>query len=272
MFDETFFHGLIRKYVVVFGTLFNDIYVNRTDSSNATIQTIKVPLSYGPKEKFLARLKGDPNLDRPAIVLPRMSFEIVGMQYDSNRKLASTQKIVSVQDQSNLNYSFVPVPYNIAFRLSIMVKNAEDGTRIVEQILPYFTPEWTVPVNLIPEFNMVHDTPFVLTHVQTQDVYEGNFEQRRMVVWELDFTCRAFLYGSIKRQGLIKKAIINLFAPNTSITAAIANTTLVADETITVTPGLTANGEPATNTSSSINYLEIGPDDNYGFIVEFDDG
>ena len=158
-----FSHGIIRKHVIVFGSMFNDITIERKNAGTR-VQTLAVPIAYGPKQKFLVRLEADPNLDREiAISLPRLGFELAGITYDPSRKLNSTQKNSYVfSDKTLLRTQYTPVPYNIDFILSIMVKNADDGTQILEQILPYFKPEWNISVNLIPEMKIAMDVPTIL--------------------------------------------------------------------------------------------------------------
>lgn len=266
MFNSTFYHGTIRKYVTLFGTMFNDIHITR-DLSDGTISTLKVPLSYGPKEKALARLDANPQLDNSvAITLPRMGFEITSMSYDGTRKLQTLQKNVKHGD-GIATHQYVPVPYNISFTLYIMVKNAEDGTKIVEQILPYFTPDWTPTVDLIPEMGLKYDIPVVLLNALPQDTYEGDYSERRVLTWTLDFLLKGYVFGPVKQSGLITLADVNFFDVNSydSIDSAIgvANTA----STITVIPGLTANGQPTTNAELSISRSAISATDNYGYIT-----
>ena len=270
MFGKTWSHNVLRKYVVLFGTLFNNLYVTRQNSTGETIQTLKVPLSYGPKEKFLARLGGDPELNRKVgIVLPRMSFEMTSFEYDSSRKLNTLNKRYkqSATDADEVSYMYQPVPYNIGFTLYIMVKNAEDGTKIVEQILPYFTPEWTPTVELIPSIGATYDLPIILNSVNTEDSYEGNFETRRSIIWTLNFTMKGYVFGPIKKATLIKAAEIDV--RNTDASPLIANTSLANTALIEVTPGLLANGSPTSNAALSVPSSQIDATDNYGFITEF---
>lgn len=268
MFGRTFHHNTFRKYVILFGTIFNNIYVTRQNNIGETVQTLKVPLSYGPKEKFLARLEGNPDLNNKiAITVPRISFEMTSFQYDPDRKLNSLNR----RTKGNKS-QYQPVPYNIGFRLSVLVKNAEDGTKIVEQILPYFTPDWTASVHLVPDVEEdPWDIPIILNDVSCEDSYEGNFETRRAIIWTLDFTLKGYLFGPTKTTGssnLIKYIDVN-FRPSSNVTTA--NTTnSAAAETVHVYPGLTANGEPTSNAAQSINWSLINADDNYGFIHEFE--
>jgi hypothetical protein len=273
MFGNTFSHDILRKYVILFGTLFNNIYINRHDNTGKTEQTIKVPLSYGPKEKYLARLEGNPDLDNKiAMTVPRISFEMTSFQYDSERKLNTLNRTVK-----NNKYQYQPVPYNITFQLSILVKNADDGTKIVEQILPYFTPEWTASVHLIPDMeDDPWDIPIIMNSISSEDTYEGNFETRRAIIWTLDFTLKGYVFGPTKRigsgdgtdGGVIKYVDVN-FRPTKNV--ATANTTnTAATETVHVYPGLTVDGQPTANSAESIDWTLINATDNYGFIHEFE--
>ena len=166
MFYEQFYHSIIRKYVIAFGNLFNNIVIQRHDFSDNKLQSISVPIAYGPKESFLVRMRQDPDLDSEvAITLPRIGFQITSFNYEPNRKLSSTLKNIVLDDDNKRRKSqFVPVPYDIEFQLSVFVRNTDDGTQIVEQILPYFRPEFTTNVNIIPEMKLSVDTPVVLTN------------------------------------------------------------------------------------------------------------
>lgn len=272
MFGQTWQHSTLRKYVILFGTLFNNLYINRQNSTGETIQTMRIPLSYGPKEKFLARLDGNPTLDREvAVVLPRMAFEMVDLNYDPDRKMSTLNKIVSNgTSDSNLKYMYAPVPYNIQFNLYVMTKNAEDGTRIVEQILPYFTPSWTSTVNILPEMNHKIDVPLTLESVSQEDTYEGDFIERRAIIWTLTFTMKGQLFGPVREAGVIKEIDVNIAIPPSSVTVDEANTNNTETAlNINIKPGLTANGQPTSNASLSVDASQISRDDPYGFIVDF---
>lgn len=201
MLNQYFYHGLIRKYVAVFGTLFNNISIKRRDSSQNIVEVIKVPLSYAPKQKFLTRITTDPNLDKKVgIQLPRIGFEISGMTYDSQRKL-NNLGVRSNTYNDNLGTVYNPVPYNIDFEMFVFVKNADDGTQIIEQILPFFKPEFTPTINALPTMGIKFDVPIILNSINVEDTYEGNFEQRRSIIWTLSFTMKASLYPNIKGIG-----------------------------------------------------------------------
>lgn len=255
-----FSHGLIRKYIIVFGSLFDDITVQRYDNDNNHVQTLPVPLAYGPKQKFLVRLEADPNLDRQvAISLPRMGFEIQGISYDPTRKLNTVTKNVKTASADNtvLKTQYTPVPYNIEIQLSIFVKNAEDGTQIIEQILPYFRPEWGTTVNVIPEMSLSMDVPIVLNSVSFEDTYEGDYLTRRALIWNLNFTMKAYLYGPTSTSGVITRTQIDFHA-NTALTTPRSSR-------IVIVPGLLANGAPTTNSAASIDRSLIKATDDYGF-------
>jgi hypothetical protein len=271
MFGHTWYFSTIRKYVILFGTLFNDIRITREDKNGNVVDLLKVPLSYAPKEKMLARFENDPDIDRPfATLLPRMSFEQISMEYDGSRKLPTVGKIV-VKDPTNpnkLKYQYNPVPYNLKFRLYVYVKNAEDGTKIIEQILPFFTPEWTVTVRLIQEMNITMDIPVILDDIGIEDSYNGNFQDRRALIWTLEFTVKGYIYGPIKKTAIIKFANTNFYIPSVpdgQLNTAVGNTDPV--ERVTIRPGLTANGQPTSNLANSISLSEIEADDDFGFII-----
>lgn len=269
MFTQ-FYHSTLRKYVTLFGTLFNDIYINRSDATHNVTNTIKVPVMYGPREKVLARLEADALLNKPvAMVLPRMAFEITTLSYSPTRKLPSNNRSMRTNaDPKIASHQYMPVPYDISFSLYIMVKNQEDGTQILEQILPYFTPEWTSTINVIPEMNIIQDIPLVLLNVTPQDTYEGNFEDRRVMTWTLDFIMKGYFYGPVRTSKVITLANTNFFDASgfDPIDAAVGNTDVMT--TISVTPGLDANGNPTSNASLTISRDEIAANTNYGYIIQ----
>ena len=277
MFEDTFYHNTLRKYVTLFGTLFNDIYVNRYDSESGTTNSIKVPLAYGPKEKAQARLIGAPNLDvAVAMNGPRMGFEITTMSYAPSRKLSTVgrNRNVDPNNPSVMSYNYNPVPYDISFSLYIVSKFQDDGSQIVEQILPYFTPERTTTVNLIPEMNYIVDIPLTLINITPQDSYEGGFESRRTITWTLDFIMKVYFYGPVKTSKVITLADINFydasgFSPIDAAVGANSNPmgTTAPPDRIHTQPGLDANGNPTSNASLSIDRNLIPSDSNYGYII-----
>ena len=262
MFGKTFYHDTLRKYVILFGTLFNDIWINRPDNAGNVKQSLKVPLSYGPREKFLARIDGidsnrDPQENPFSIVLPRMGFEITGFNYAPERKLPTRNSFVTTvtDDNTKKKHVYNPVPYDINFSLSIFVKNTTDGTRIIEQILPFFTPEWTSTIQLVDDapIDIKLDIPLVLTSVSQDDVYEGSFEERRALIWQLDFTMKGVFFGPVYKQEIINLANTQIFDATLydDITLAPGGTDPVLDIAARITnqPGLLANNTPTIYTS-----------------------
>ena len=264
MFGHTYYHSIIRKYIIMFGTMFNDIDVQRFNTAGERIQTLRVPIAYGPKEKFLVRLAQDPNFDRDvAISLPRMSFEITSMNYNSTRKLPSTIKnVYTYTDQDKLKYQYTPVPFDINIALSVFVKNADDGVQILEGILPFFTPEWTNSVNLIPELKLKMDVPVVFNDISTEDTYEGDFSTRRALIHTLNFTVKGYLFGPVRTQGVIKRAIATTNIETTDGSSSAISSILTA------TPGLTANGTPTSDSTITLPPEQIDSTDDYGFIED----
>jgi len=192
------YHEIIRKTVVGFGTLFNNIELRRTKGSKTEV--MKVPLAYGPKQKFLARLRqvGDLSTqDQAQITLPRVSFEIGGISYDPTRKLSPISAIRNTKGDGNEAKSFMPVPYNINFELAILAKNQDDSLQILEQILPYFQPSFNLTMNLVPDLGEKRDYPVTLTSVDYSDEYEGDYDTRRTLVYTLQFVAKTYLYGPI---------------------------------------------------------------------------
>ena len=211
-----FYNQTTRKYVALFGTLFNQLKIKREDNAGVTKKEMIVPLSYAPYQKILARVAADPDLinsRRPAMTLPRMSFEMTSMQYDPLRKLASTQKVIKRQKaeaDNSRNFVYTPVPYTLDFSLYIMTKYAEDATKLMEQILPFFTPDFTVGAKMIPDLDPI-DIPIVLTSVTTEDLYEGTFEERQAILYTLTFTMKGWFFGPEKTKKVIKFVDIDIF-------------------------------------------------------------
>jgi hypothetical protein len=271
MFNQTFYFQTIRKYVTLFGTLFNEIHITRTNKTGDMTSYIKVPITYAPKEKMLARVGQDPNIDRPSatITLPLMSFEMTDIRYDSDRKLPTTNRsAIKSSDKNKLKYQYNPVPYSFGFRLYVYVKNAEDGTKIVEQILPYFTPDFTVTVNLIPEMETNIDIPVVMNSINQEDTYEGSFTERQAIIWTLDFTVKGYIYGPIKTGAIIKYANTVFYTPSTpdgQIQDAVGVTEPVSY--VMIQPGLTVDGKPTSNGSNSIPVIDIEATDDFGYVI-----
>ena len=278
MFSTPFYFSLIRKYVILTGTLFNNIRITRTDKDGNVTSLLKVPISYAPKDKMLARVIQDPAIDRPTatIPLPAISFEMGRMMYDGTRKLNTIHRIVVKDTDTNkLKYQYNPVPYNIEFKVYVYAKNAEDGTKIIEQILPYFTPDWTTTVNLIPEMNVTMDIPITLNNISYTDSYDGDFKERRAIIWTLDLVLKGYLYGPVRKSGIIKFVNANFYIPSVEdgkISTVVGSTPIA--EKVTVQPGLASNGSPINyfgqpNTSlGTIPYAEIEIDDDFGYITQ----
>lgn len=216
MFGTHFYHQRLRKSVAIFGTLFNNIYVLRKNSSNQVISQVKVPLSYGPQRKFLDRIRQNPDLDtdtKVAIKLPRMSFEIVAIQYDAPRQLPKTNQFQQAGSTAALRNKFnIFVPYSVSFQLSIYAKNQDDALQIVEQILPYFNPQYTLTLKPFEDYpDIKEDVPIALTGVDFTDDYESPLEQRRTIIYTLSFDMRVNFYGPITESGVIRTAINNIY-------------------------------------------------------------
>ena len=213
---EYFYNEIFRSVIIGFGSLFNDIEIRHKDSSDDVWSTIKVPLAYGPTQKFLARMEQEANLNRPVqMTLPRMSFEFTDLQYDPTRKSTKTQTIINTTpDGENVKSVYMPVPYNMIFTLSIMTKLNDDMLQIVEQILPYFQPAYTLTVNFLGNLKEKRDIPVQLDNIVMTDDYEGNFDTRRALVYTLTFTAKTYLFGPVSdiSDRIIKKATIGYLA------------------------------------------------------------
>ena len=248
------YNEIFRKTVIAFGTLFNNIEIKRTEGSRTEV--MKVPLAYGPKDKFLARLRQVGDLttkDAVQITLPRISFEISGFAYDATRKVSPTQVIRYTGSDSKTRKSFMPVPYNVDFELAIMAKNQDDGLQILEQILPFFQPMFNITLNLQEAIGETKDFPVTLNSVVYEDDYEGDYTTRRTLIYTLSFSAKTYVYGPVSdvTDKLIKKAIVD--------TALDSKRTAPREQRYTVTP------DPIT----------ADPDDNFGFnelYSEFSDG
>ena len=218
MFGTHFYNQGLRKLTIAFGQIFNNIIIQNTSSTGAVTKRIRVPLAYAPKEKFLARLEQQADLqeDREvAITLPRLGFEITGLAYDASRKINKMQKTVRVkanEDGKKLNFNYAPVPYNINFSLYSFTATAENGLQIIEQILPFFQPEYTVTMNVIPELQITRDIPIILNTVTYEDTYSGDFTRRRAVIYTLNFTAKTYLYGPMSNSSVITSVQADLGA------------------------------------------------------------
>ena len=232
---NVFYHGIIRKSIITFGRLFSDIYIDRKEGDSVTgttVQRLQVPLAYAPKEKWLVRIEQDPNLDQHTYTsLPRMSFEIIGYAYDPQRKVNRMNQIKCGDGTGSVNTVYTPVPYNIDLSLYILTKTQEDGLQILEQILPTFTPEYTLSVNAVPDMNIAMDVPIVLNSVSVTDEYDGDFQTRRFVTHTLNFQMKVNLFGAVAGKSVIDQVNANIgqnedfSSPNRTYVAAGDTTT-----------------------------------------------
>tara|TARA_B100000925_G_scaffold217296_1_gene166280 strand:+ start:457 stop:1254 length:798 start_codon:yes stop_codon:yes gene_type:complete len=244
MLGTYYYHEIIRKTIISFGTLFNNINIKHKKSDGTILDDIKVGLAYGPQQKYLAKIQEQAELSKAvAITLPRMSFEMTNIQYDPTRKSGITQTF-KASDGTNLKKVFMPVPYNIGFELSIFSKLNDDALQIIEQILPFFQPSFNLTVDLVSSIGEKRDIPIVLENISFQDDYEGSFETRRALIYTLNFTAKTYLFGPVAdtTDGLIKKVTVDQHSGTNTQTAK-------REVRYTVTP------DPIT----------AGPEDNFGF-------
>ena len=221
MLGTYFYHEILRKTVIGFGTLFNDINIRHRDASGTSFSNLKVPLAYGPIQKFLARIQQQPDLNREvALTLPRLSFEMTGLQYDPSRKTGVTQTFLATQN-GNAKKVYMPVPYNVTFELNIISKLNDDSLQIIEQILPYFQPSLNITINLISSIGEKKDVPVVMESITQNDQYEGGFDSRRLIIHTLRFTAKTYLFGPVAEStdGLIKRVDVDYYT-NTNIKTA----------------------------------------------------
>ena len=283
---EYFYNEILRRTIIAFGTLFNSISIKQSGGeTDASI--IRVPLAYGPTQKFLARLTQSPDLNKAtSLSLPRMSFEFTGLTYDPGRKVTSTQKIVVQNPDSDTpdeKKVYMPVPYNMQFELAIMCKLNDDALQITEQILPYFQPSYNLTVNLVGAINEKRDIPVILENITMQDDYEGDFESRRVLLYTLRFTAKTYLFGPVQdaSKDIITKSTVNyLTGTDTSnatrnltysvVPRAIQNydgtvlTNLAQDITKTQTTFEVEDGSTITASSGSTSvYIDLGGEELY---------
>ena len=245
MLGQQFYHETIRKVIVAFGTMFNDISIVRKDNSGAIIQSMKVPLAYGPRQKFLVRLRDDPDLAKQvAVTLPRIGFEIQNLTYDPSRKLNRVQKFKKVKgsDSKRLDAQYMPVPYNLGVELYVLSKSSDDALQVVEQILPYFQPDYSITIHDMPDMSIKRDIPIILESIAYTDDYQGDFESRRAIIYTLAFTAKFYLYGPVTSQKIIKTAQVDQYTD-------MPDKTPPREQRYTVTP----------------NPASADADDNFGF-------
>ena len=261
MLGTYFYHEVIRKTIIGFGTLFNNMEVRHETSDGTTVDIKRVPLAYGPAAKFIARLDQQPDLNKMvAITLPRMSFEMTSIGYDSSRKAGITQTFKAVDNSTNkMKKVFMPVPYNIGFELSLLTKLNDDALQVVEQILPFFQPSFSITIDLISSIGEKRDVPITLTNVTFQDDYEGDFSTRRALIYTFQFVAKTYLYGPIAEnpEGLIKKVIVDQYASVDTVNAK-------REMRYTVEPTATKDYNSDGSIDSNDNALII-PGDDFGF-------
>ena len=212
MLGSHFYNETIRKTVIAFGTLFNNLEIKRIDpSDNSIIEQQKVPLAYGPKQKFIVRLEENSELRKVSITLPRLYFEMTGVEYDSSRKTSPIQKYKTIinDNGSEVKVQYVPIPYNLSFELGLIAKSQDDALQMLEQILPYFQPSFSLTLNMIPEMDEKRDVAIVLNNISYEDTWDDSFLQRRYITYTLNFTAKTYLYGPYNTSSVIKKAIIH---------------------------------------------------------------
>lgn len=241
MLDEKFYWGTVRKSIVAFGNMFNNITIDRRNSSNNVVESIRVPLAYAPKQKLLARIEQqpDPDTKHVQVVLPRMSFEMMGIEYDPTRKISPIQQNRALNNSTTtLNQQYAPTPYNINMTLYIYSKNQDDGLQVLEQILPYFNPDYNLTLKAIPPLDIKNDLPILLENITYEDNYEGDFALRRSIIWTLNFVMKLNFYGPINKQGIIRKVIATTFNKpdltdqNQKYTVSVDPTTAVPGDNI----------------------------------------
>ena len=241
MLGTYYYHEIIRKTIIGFGTLFNNIYVKHETQEGTKAQEMKVPLAYGPSQKFLARLEQQPDLNKMvAITLPRMSFEMTDIEYDSSRKSGITQTFKAIDNRdNNMKKVYMPVPYNIGFDLSVMCKLNDDALQIVEKILPYFQPSFNLTVDLVQSIGEKRDIPIVLNNISFQDDYEGDYATRRALIYTLRFSAKTYLFGPVAEtsEGLIKKVQIDTSMDTNTVQAKREMRYTVEPDPITANPG-----------------------------------
>ena len=262
MLGTYFYHEIIRKTVIAFGTLFNDVHIRHQDAAGKDINEMKVPVSYGPRQKFLARIQQQPDLNKATqISLPRMSFEVNNITYDPSRKTGVTQTF-KVKDGKQVKKVFMPVPYNLGFELNILTKLQDDSLQILEQVLPFFQPGFTLSIDLVKSIGEKRDVPMVLDSINFTDDYEGNFETRRALIYTLNFTAKTFMFGPVadSTDGLIRKVQLDYYTDTNTRTASREMRYTVA-----------AKAKKDYNEDSVIDQYDdplIPPGDDFGFTEE----
>ena len=258
MLGSHFYNQIVRKNIIAFGTLFNNITMKSTDpDSGEVLEVQKVPLAYGPKQKFLVRLT-DATQRKVSITLPRIYFEMIGIEYDSSRKTSPIQKYKTIIDGNaeEVRVQYVPVPYNINFELGIIAKSQDDALQIVEQILPYFQPSFSITLNFLPDMNEKRDVAIVLNGINGEDEWDDSFLERRYIAYTLSFTMKSYLYGPYSTSDIIRKAIIH----ETIGDAAVNRRTVTRTYTPKAKTDINADGN-----IDAADDLLVTPADDFGF-------
>lgn len=253
--QRNFYNSTIKKMIAVFGTVFNDIVIDRRDEHGKIEEKFIVPVAYGPSAKWISRLndEGDAYQQRPAIILPRISFEIQELTYDASRRLSTGDMFKNKKTANEFTSTFVAAPYDISFAVSILCKYSEDGAKIVEQILPYFKPEWTTHVKMLDDVDIVMDIPIILNSVDSEEIYESDYTQRRVIQWTLTFTMKTYFFGPVIPKKVIKFIDLNFHADTTSTAPTL--------EEVHIQPGMDKFREPTQLIKDSIHYSKIEFDD-----------
>lgn len=256
--NKHFYHEHVRRAIIAFGTLFNNIQIRRLNSSGDVAQSLFVPLSYAPKQKFIDRIREAPEIDanrQPfAITLPRIGFEITNFSYDASRKLALTQNIRTINtDTSVVRHAYTSTPYNMNISMSVFAKNQDDGLQIVEQIFPFFNPDFSITVNEIPELGIKRDLQIILDSVNYNDEYEGGFDKRLTIIWDFNFTVKLNFYGYVDNATLIKETIQNLYIDSSLTFGSVPVGT-----------------EVGTRITTTLDPTDALPTDAYNYITDFD--
>lgn len=261
-----FYNKTTKKYVALFGTYFNQLTIERTNTQGENLQRMIVPISYAPWQKILSRITQDPDFDKKSsLQLPRMSFEMNSMSYDPDRKVTPLGRLMKTSpssEQNSRDFIYNGVPYNIDFSLYIMTKYAEDGSKLVEQILPFFNPEFTNAVRLIDDIEPF-DVPLYINGVTTEEIYEGSYEERQSHLTTINFTMKAWFFGPNKTKKVIKFVDVKMSTGDEEdYTDEGAEFEIVQ----TTQPGLTANNEPTTNINETIDFSQINFEDEWDII------
>jgi hypothetical protein len=264
-----FYNGTIRKYIIMFGRMFNDIDVVRYNGTEA-VQTIRVPIAYGPSEKWLTRLDEDAGLNKSvAVQLPRLGFEMTSMTYDPSRALNKMHKSSSASTYTNsVSSQYTPIPYNFNITLTGMFSFQEDAVQVTEQIIPFFRPEWTMSLKLMDSVPDYYDIPTILNNMSMEDTYEADFTTRRAIIYTWDFTVKGYLFGPTRNKGIIQRTVVDM---SINDTADPIGTEVGPDKKITLIPGKTSANVATANTAEAVTYNTVKETDNWTYAFDNED-